>query len=67
MVRRIKQVLPLIWRNFREIDRNTIVVVAASCMILKSNMIELSTDENVIIYYVYYLEFRNDKIYNNSQ
>ena len=66
MVRRIKQVLPLIWSNFREIDRNTIVVVA-SRMILKSNMIELSTDENVIIYYVYYLEFRNDKIYNNSQ
>ena len=66
MVKRIKQVLPLIWSNFREIDRNTIVVVA-SRMILKSNMIELSTDENVIIYYVYYLEFRNDKIYNNSQ
>ena len=63
MVRRIKQVLPLIWSNFREIDRNTIVVVAYD---LKSNMIELSTDENVIIYYVYYLEFRNDKIYNNS-
>ena len=66
MVRRIKQVLPLIWSNFREIDRNTIVVVA-SLYDLKSNMIELSTDENVIIYYVYYLEFRNDKIYNNSQ